>query len=87
MSLVAGLPDPDLGELVAAAVIPAPGAEPTEEGLRAALRGRLSSFKIPRRIVLITHDDVPQTATGKLRLFDLAAMIESRLTAGSAKEQ
>ena len=87
MSLVAGLPDPDLGELVAAAVIPAPGAEPTEEGLRAALRERLSSFKIPRRIVLITHDDVPQTATGKLRLFDLAAMIEARLTAGSAKEQ
>ena len=54
LSLVAGLPDPDLGELVVAAVIPAPGAEPTEDGLRAALRDRLSSFKIPRRIVFIT---------------------------------
>ena len=54
LSLVAGLPDPDVGELVAAAVIPAPGAEPTEDGLRAALRDRLSSFKIPRRIVFIT---------------------------------
>ena len=39
MSLVAGLPDPDLGELVAAAVIPAPGAEPTEEGLRGGAAG------------------------------------------------
>jgi acyl-CoA synthetase (AMP-forming)/AMP-acid ligase II len=87
MALVAGLPDPDLGELVAAAVIPAPGAEPTEDGLRAALRERLSSFKIPRRIVLITPDDVPQTATGKVRLFDLATMIESRLATGSAEEE
>jgi acyl-CoA synthetase (AMP-forming)/AMP-acid ligase II len=80
-SLVAGLPDPDLGELVAAAVVPAPGAEPTEDGLRAALRDRLSGFKIPRRIVFITHDDVPQTPTGKVRLFDLATMIRSRLAA------
>jgi acyl-CoA synthetase (AMP-forming)/AMP-acid ligase II len=87
MSFVAGLPDPDLGELVAAAVIPAPGADPTEKALRAALRERLSSFKIPRRIVLITHDDVPQTATGKVRLFDLAAMIQTRLAAGSAEEE
>ena len=84
-SLVAGLPDPDLGELVVAAVIPAPGAEPTEDGLRAALRDRLSSFKIPRRIVFITDDDVPQTPTGKMRLFDLATMIESRLAAAPGR--
>ena len=79
LSLVAGLPDADLGEMVAAAVVPAPGAEPTEDGLRAALRDRLSGFKIPRRIVFITHDDVPRTPTGKVRLFDLATMIQSRL--------
>ena len=38
LSLVAGLPDAELGEMVAAAVVPAPGAHPTEDGLRAALR-------------------------------------------------
>ena len=86
-SLVAGLPDAELGELVAAAVIPAPGAEPTEDGVRAALRERLSSFKIPRRIVFITEDDVPETSTGKVRLFDLATMIESRLAAESEEER
>jgi acyl-CoA synthetase (AMP-forming)/AMP-acid ligase II len=86
LSLVAGLPDPDVGERVVAAVVPAPGAEPTEDGLRVALRARLSGFKIPRRIVLITHDDVPQTATGKVRLFDLATMIEARLAAVPAEE-
>jgi acyl-coenzyme A synthetase/AMP-(fatty) acid ligase len=86
LSLVAGLPDAELGEVVAAAVIPSAGAEPTEDGLRTALRDRLSSFKIPRRIVFITHDDVPQTTTGKVRLFDLATMIESRLATAPAEE-
>ncbi|MFI0355041.1 class I adenylate-forming enzyme family protein [Actinomadura sp. 9N407] len=78
LSLVAPLPDPESGEVVAAAVVPAPGTAPTEDGLRTALRDRLSSFKIPRRIVFIAHDDVPRTATGKVRLFDLAELITSR---------
>jgi acyl-CoA synthetase (AMP-forming)/AMP-acid ligase II len=79
LALVVGLPDAGVGEVVAAAVVPAPGADPTEDGLRAALRDRLSSFKIPRRIVFITEDDVPRTATGKLRLAEVAQLVESRL--------
>ena len=85
-SVVAGLPDPEVGELVAAAVVPAPGADPTEEGLRTSLRERLSSFKIPRRIVFITDDDVPRTSTGKIRLFEVGEMIQSRLAAVPTEE-
>ena len=81
LSLVAGLPDPERGEMVAAAVVPAWGTTPTEEALKTALRERISSFKVPRRIVFITHDDVPRTTTGKVRLFDLAELITSRLAA------
>jgi acyl-CoA synthetase (AMP-forming)/AMP-acid ligase II len=77
LSLVAGVPDADLGEMVVAAVVPAKGAAPTEDDLRTALRDRISSFKIPRRIVFITDDDVPRTTTGKVRLGDLAGLIES----------
>jgi acyl-CoA synthetase (AMP-forming)/AMP-acid ligase II len=87
LALVAGLPDAALGEMVVAAVVPCGGAEPTEEGLKTALRERLSSFKVPRRIVFISHDDVPRTATGKLRLVDLAALIASRLATEPAVEQ
>ena len=65
--------------LVAAAVVPAAGTSLTEESLRAALQDRLSSFKIPRRIVFITHDDVPRAPTGKVLLFELANLISSRL--------
>lgn len=77
LAVVAGLPDPELGEIVAAAVVPTAGAVPTEGDLRAALRETLSSFKVPRRIVFVTHDDVPRTPTGKVRLFDLAELIAS----------
>jgi len=76
MSVVAGLRDEELGEIVVAAVVPEVGSCPNEESLRAALRGKISSFKIPRHIVFIEADDIPRTATGKVRLADTAAMIQ-----------
>ncbi|ORA08359.1 class I adenylate-forming enzyme family protein [Mycobacterium arosiense] len=79
LSVVAGLPDPDLGEILAAAVVPATGATPSEDKLKAALRETLSSFKVPRRIVFVSHDDVPRTATGKVLLFELAEFIGSHI--------
>lgn len=79
LALVAGLPDPELGELVTAAVVPTTGSETHEADLRAALRETLSSFKVPRRIVFITHDDIPRTQTGKVRLFELAELIAAQL--------
>lgn len=79
LPIVAGLPDPELGELVAAAVVPAKGATPTEESLKAALRGTLSSYKIPRRIIFISPEDVPRTATGKIKLFELSNMIAAHI--------
>jgi acyl-CoA synthetase (AMP-forming)/AMP-acid ligase II len=79
LPLVVGLPDPDLGQLVVAAVVPGQGASLDEDSLRTALRETLSSYKIPRRIVFIGHDDVPRTATGKLKLFELAGLVAERL--------
>lgn len=87
LSLVAGLPDDELGEVVAAAVVPAAGASPTEDELRTALRERLSSFKIPRTMVFITHDDVPRTSTGKVQLFELRGLIEARRAAATATSE
>lgn len=79
LAVVAGLPDPELGELVAAAVVPAAGSHPNEADLRTALRETLSSFKVPRRIVFITHDDIPRTPTGKVRLFELTELVTAHL--------
>jgi acyl-CoA synthetase (AMP-forming)/AMP-acid ligase II len=77
-AVVCGLPDVELGEVVVAAVVPASGASPTEAELRAALRERLSSFKVPRRIVFIADDDIPRTSTDKVLLTAVAEMIVSK---------
>ncbi|MBW8755452.1 MAG: acyl--CoA ligase [Sphingomonadales bacterium] len=79
-AIVAGLPDAELGKMVAAAVVPAHGAELAEATLREALRASLSSFKIPRRIVFITEADIPRTATGKVRLAELTGMFAARMS-------
>jgi acyl-CoA synthetase (AMP-forming)/AMP-acid ligase II len=84
LPLVVGLPDPELGQMVAAAVVPAPGFSPSEESIRTGLRATLSSYKVPRRIVFIGHEDVPRTATGKLKLAELADVIAKRI--GKAAE-
>jgi acyl-CoA synthetase (AMP-forming)/AMP-acid ligase II len=78
ISVVTGLPDAEFGQVVAAAVVPAAGASPTEESLRAALRDTLSSYKVPRRIVFIAEDEIPRTPTGKIKLHELGALIEGR---------
>lgn len=85
-AVVAGVPHEAFGRMVVAAVVPEPGPEsgpePTEAGLKAALRETLSSYKVPRRIVFVAEADIARTATGKIRLAELGAMIESRLGAG-----
>jgi acyl-CoA synthetase (AMP-forming)/AMP-acid ligase II len=83
LPIVVGLPDPELGQRVVAAVVPAKGSALTDESIRTALRAVLSSYKIPREIVFITHDDVPRTTTGKIKLFELADMVAARI--GAAK--
>jgi acyl-CoA synthetase (AMP-forming)/AMP-acid ligase II len=76
-SVVTGLDDAEFGQIVAAAVVPAEGAAPSEDGMRAALRDALSSYKVPRRIVFIAEHQIPRTATGKVKLHEVAKLIES----------
>jgi acyl-CoA synthetase (AMP-forming)/AMP-acid ligase II len=60
-----GAPDPRLGERLIATVVLQPGAEPTEEELKAYCRNRLAIYKTPREIRL-SHEPLPRTATGKI---------------------
>lgn len=62
---VFGLPDPDWGELVCAAVLPAPGAPPVDpEAIITHARTRLAPAQLPRRVTIVR--DFPRTASGKI---------------------
>ncbi|BDV31848.1 hypothetical protein Microterr_25080 [Microbacterium terricola] len=45
------------------------GASETAEAIRAHLDGRLAKYKIPRDVVFV--DELPRTASGKVRKADL----------------
>jgi acyl-CoA synthetase (AMP-forming)/AMP-acid ligase II len=59
-----GVPDPDWGERVVAAVVLHPGAEVAEDELRALVRGQLRSACTPERVAF--YDELPFNETGKL---------------------
>lgn len=61
---VFGIPDDDYGEAVHAVVQPSPGADLTEDDVRAYLRRHLSGFKTPRTLTFAT--DLPREDSGKI---------------------
>jgi fatty-acyl-CoA synthase len=64
---VAGLPDPEWGEIVAAFVQARAGARLDGEQLEAFCRRQLASYKVPRRWYFV--DSLPQTASGKVQKY------------------
>jgi malonyl-CoA/methylmalonyl-CoA synthetase len=64
-SAVVGLPHPDFGEGVTAVVVPKKGAALTEEGVLAALEGRLAKFKLPKRVFFV--EELPRNTMGKVQ--------------------
>ena len=65
-AIVVGIPDPERDEVLAAMVVPEPGAHVDVEELVRFCRARAAIYKVPRRIVLVRPDEVPLTDTGKV---------------------
>ena len=68
---VAGIPDPEWGEAVAAWVIPSAGQAGEADELLKFAADRLARFKCPRRIVFV--DELPRNALGKVLRHELPA--------------
>ena len=75
---VTGVPDPQRGEVVMAAVVLRPGMKATEEELKAFAKEQLAPYKVPHRIEF--RRDLPKTMVGKVLRRKL------RETAGTAAE-
>ena len=60
------IPDSEIGNHIGAAIVPRPGTARellSEQGLAAALNGRIAAFKLPHRVLVL--DAMPKNANGK----------------------
>jgi malonyl-CoA/methylmalonyl-CoA synthetase len=64
-SAVFGVPHPDFGEGVTAAVVAKPGAVFAEGTIIESLKIRLAAYKVPKRILLV--EELPRNAMGKVQ--------------------
>jgi acyl-CoA synthetase (AMP-forming)/AMP-acid ligase II len=78
-AVVCGLPDPEAGQIVVAAVTAATEREPTEAGIKTALRDLIAAYKIPSHIVVIDRDELRWTASGKIRILEMSKLVAERL--------
>ncbi|MEB4613618.1 long-chain-fatty-acid--CoA ligase, partial [Leucobacter sp. M11] len=70
---VVGMPSEHSGEEVVAAVVMKPGAPFDPEAIRAGLRGTLTPYKVPRRIVQV--DELPRSLIGKVLRREVVAKL------------
>jgi fatty-acyl-CoA synthase len=62
-----GVPHETLGEMVVSLIVPEPGRELLEADALTYLKHRLASYKVPRRILLISEAELNLTGTAKIK--------------------
>ena len=79
-AFVIGLPDERWGEVGCAWLVIKPGAtQPSETEIIEWCVPRLAKFKLPRKVLFLTADELPATPTGKVQKFRLVQMAQQQL--------
>ncbi len=74
---VVGVPDDELGEVVAAAVVPTEGSDITPQDVVDFVYGEIASAKVPRYVEIT--DDLPVSGRGKVQKFRLRDQLEEKV--------
>jgi acyl-coenzyme A synthetase/AMP-(fatty) acid ligase len=74
-----GVPHDTLGEIVVACVVAHAGAAIDESQVRVFVSKRLSSYKVPRRVLFVEESDLTLTASNKVRTAPLRELAARRL--------
>ena len=75
-----GVPHETLGELVVACVVPEEGVLLEEAALREFVARRLSSYKVPRRVLFLQESDLTFTANNKVKTDALRKLAVAKLS-------
>lgn len=76
---IVGLPDNVLGEISSAAIRLKPGFQIDAAGLKEFIKNKVADYKVPDKIVIM--DELPMTASGKIKKIDLQAQLKETLGA------
>ncbi|HEX7858670.1 MAG TPA: class I adenylate-forming enzyme family protein [Sphingobium sp.] len=79
---VVGIPDVQRGQLVVAAVVARDGETIDIAATEAAMKARLSSFKLPRAYVELKREDVPMLPSNKVARRQIETLMIGRLGRG-----
>ncbi|MCE7798858.1 AMP-binding protein [Sphingobium sufflavum] len=74
-----GIPDELLGELVVTCIVPHDGIPLDEAAVRSFAAQTLASYKVPRRVIFLSEEDVTLTGSAKIKAGDLRNLASARL--------
>ncbi|UCF08273.1 MAG: AMP-binding protein [Thermoplasmata archaeon] len=74
---VVGVPDHDMGELVAAVIVPEPGMEITGQEVVDLCYGKMASVKVPRYVFMV--EELPISSRGKVQKYKLRGDLGARI--------
>ncbi len=78
-----GVPDDLLGELVVTCVVPHTGQNLTADDIRDFAKQSLASYKVPRRVLFFSEDELQTTGSAKIKTAELRRLAAERLRGGS----
>jgi len=84
VAAIVGVPDAEMGEIVVACVVAHKDAGVDEEDVRHFLKGRVASYKIPRRVLFFADDDLSLTGNAKVRADLLRELAVKRLNVSAS---
>ena len=79
VSKTVGIPHETLGELVVTCIVPQEGSAPNEAAVRAFAREKLASYKVPRRVLFLSGEELAMTGSAKVKTADLRALAANML--------
>jgi acyl-CoA synthetase (AMP-forming)/AMP-acid ligase II len=79
LSIVLGIEDAERGQIVAAIVVLPPDRDLDWDSVRAELRKKLSAYKVPRRFVRLSQEELPMLSSGKPDMRRLGALVRERM--------
>jgi acyl-CoA synthetase (AMP-forming)/AMP-acid ligase II len=78
-AFVSGIPHPERGEDVVAAVVLRPGEDVDGDALRARVKAEIASYKVPRHLAVFKSElELPWLDSGKIDRRQLTAMLNDR---------